>query len=196
MVYIFGNAAKIYANYRGMRCVWLWHWSRNWWHCQEYSFSGDKKHKVNIVENGMNGIGQFNYSYHIENFDRKNSYVFSIESLTRTALLQYHFLFHAHAKQVFQFTAACTDEPLEESSFATSAFYKSSSYFKYMHCKCSNWQWVHQHFVNYVLTTQHLPHGERFTCQPTGSWVHRAIGIIYIRHLASSYISHLYDIWI
>ena len=45
----------------------------------------ETNNKVNVVENGTNGIGQFNYSYRIQHFDSKNySYECSINSVATT----------------------------------------------------------------------------------------------------------------
>ena len=41
----------------------------------------ETKHKVNIVQSGKNGIGQFNYSYRVHNFGSDNSYECSIASV-------------------------------------------------------------------------------------------------------------------
>ena len=40
--------------------------------------------EVKVEENGTNGIGWFNFSYRVQNSDSKNTYKFSIDSVTTT----------------------------------------------------------------------------------------------------------------
>ena len=60
----------------------------------------ETENKVNVVENGTNGIGQFNYFYRIQNFGSKIA--MNVPSIQLQQLLQMYFQLHVHAMKVFQ----------------------------------------------------------------------------------------------
>ena len=77
----------------------------------------ETKNKVNIVGIGTNGIGRFNFSYRVKNFDSKEPFECSIDSVTTTVTnpLPTSCICNANVPSDDR-----TDQPLEETSVTTS----------------------------------------------------------------------------